>query len=297
MGSMKNTGKFLPTQETCRLGRLCETPKRDGIVPAPSYPGIDRIEARFAGRAYSMHRHDTYALGVTMHGVQTFWYHGEVRYSMPGQLIVLHPDEPHDGAAGTAAGLRYRMLYLEPSLLRQALGTRPHELPFVQDPVMTDIPLQRALLAALGDMDVEIDELLADQLIADLADGLNRHASSSAGPGLRLASSRVQRARSYLDARALYPVRSTELESVSGLDRFTLARQFKALFGTSPHRYLMMRRLQQARRLLQTGRELADVAAATGFSDQSHFNRRFKQAFGMAPGKWRTLVRSRALSA
>lgn len=266
-------------------------------MPAPSYPGIDRIEARFAGRAYSMHRHDTYAIGVTMHGVQTFRYRGEARRSLPGQLIVLHPDEPHDGAAGTAAGLRYRMLYLEPSLLRQALGTRPRELPFVKNPVMTDIPMQQALFAALGDMDIEMDELLADQLIADLADGLNRHASSFAGPGLKPAFPRVQRAREYLDAHALYPVRSKELEIVSGLDRYTLARQFKALFGTSPHRYLMMRRLQQARQLLQTGRELADVAATTGFSDQSHFNRRFKEAFGMAPGRWRTLVGSRTLSA
>lgn len=244
-----------------------------------------------------MHRHDTYAIGVTMHGVQSFWYRGEVRRSLPGQLIVLHPDEPHDGAAGTAAGLRYRMLYLEPSLLRQALGTRQRDLPFVKDPVITDIPMQQALLAVLGDMDIEIDELLADHLIADLADRLNRRASSFSGPKLKLASERVQRARAYLDAHAFYLVRSKELETVSGLDRFTLARQFKALFGTSPHRYLMMRRLQHARHFLQTGRALADVAVATGFSDQSHFNRRFKDAFGMAPGQWKALVRSHALSA
>lgn len=275
---------------------MCELPKDNRIVSAPPYPGIDRIEARFSGAAFSMHRHDTYAIGLTMHGVQSFWYRGEVRHSLPGQLIVLHPDEPHDGAAGTVAGLRYRMLYLEPSLLRQALRERRYDLPFVANPVVTDAAMRQTLLTALGDIEDAIDGLLADHLIADLLDGLSRHAGAPASRKRNLAFRRVQRARAYLDAHALRSVKSTELEAVSGLDRFTLTRQFKTLFGTSPHRYLMMRRLQHARQLLQAGEALADVAVATGFADQSHFNRQFKKAFGMTPGNWKALVRSDALS-
>lgn len=41
-------------------------------MQAPSSEGIERIEARFHGNAYAPHRHDTYALGVTLAGVQTF---------------------------------------------------------------------------------------------------------------------------------------------------------------------------------------------------------------------------------
>lgn len=282
--------RLLEGNEFNRLGRLCELPKEDGIVSAPPYPGIDRIEARFSGEAFSMHRHDTYAIGLTMHGVQSFWYRGEVRHSMPGQLIVLHPDELHDGAAGTVAGLRYRMLYLEPSLLRQALSGRRQELPFVRDAVVNDAAMRQALLTALGDIEDAIDGLIADHLIADLADGLRRHTKTPANRKLKLAFQRVQRAREYIDAHALRSVKSKELETVSGLDRFTLARQFKALFGTSPHRYLIMRRLQHAKHLLQEGEEMAEVALATGFVDQSHFNRQFKKAFGMTPGSWRALV-------
>jgi AraC-like DNA-binding protein len=52
----------------------------------------------------------------------------------------------------------------------------------------------------------------------------------------------------------------------------------------------MMRRLQRARTLIEAGEPLAEIAAATGFTDQSHLNRHFKKAFGLTPGRWATLV-------
>ncbi|TKB64563.1 MAG: AraC family transcriptional regulator, partial [Mesorhizobium sp.] len=99
------------------LGRLCADPAENCIVPAPGAAGMERIEARFHGDAFDLHRHDTYAIGVTLYGVQRFRYRGQTRQSLPGQIIILHPDELHDGGAGTEDGLRYRMLYLEPSLM------------------------------------------------------------------------------------------------------------------------------------------------------------------------------------
>ena len=83
---------------------------------------------------------------------------------------------------------------------------------------------------------------------------------------------------------------SDELEAISGLDRFTLARQFRLRFGTSPHRYLTMRRVAAGRRLLASGQAIADVAAETGFADQSHFHRHFLKTFGMTPGRWQRLA-------
>jgi AraC-like DNA-binding protein len=98
-------------------------------------------------------------------------------------------------------------------------------------------------------------------------------------------------AREYLEANATRTVRSGELEAVTGLDRFALARHFRAAFATSPHRYLLMRRLQRARAMIGMGEGLAEVAVATGFADQSHLSRHFKKAYGMTPGQWAGLRR------
>jgi AraC-like DNA-binding protein len=102
----------------------------------------------------------------------------------------------------------------------------------------------------------------------------------------------VARARDFLTAEATRAVASEELEMVSGLDRFTLARQFRALYGTSPHRFQVGQRLLNAQQLIARGMTLSETAAASGFADQSHLTRHFAARFGLTPGRWATLVRA-----
>jgi AraC-like DNA-binding protein len=272
------------------LERSCEN-SGEQIVSAPGFPGIERIEAHFYGEAFEPHRHDTYAIGVTLHGVQTFRYRGEKRVSRPGEIMILHPDEVHDGGAGTKDGLRYRMLYLEPSLLGRCLDRERSPLPFVAEPIVADVAFRKVLFAALGALDEDLDELLVDDLVARIAESLARHArrplKSLAAPARRSADL----AREYLEANATRLVRSEELEKVSGLDRYALSRHFRAAFATSPHRFQLMRRLQQARGMIGQGEALAEIAFATGFADQSHLSRQFKSAFGVTPGRWAELIR------
>jgi AraC-like DNA-binding protein len=79
------------------------------------------------------------------------------------------------------------------------------------------------------------------------------------------------------------------MEAVTGLDRYQFARQFRAIYGTSPYRYSVMRRLDVARAWLREARPLAETAVEAGFADQAHFTRTFKAAFGMTPGRYAKL--------
>ena len=277
------------------LGRLCADAAENCIISAPDPAGIERIEARFHGSAFDLHRHDTYAIGVTLQGVQTFRYRGAARLSLPGQIIVLHPDELHDGGAGTEDGLRYRMLYLEPSLMLDCLGGA--SLPFVRDAVVRDDAFCATLLSALGPLQQELDELFVDDFLTQLMHSLARHAGQPAKPMARTAWRAAALARDYLTENATRAVRSGELEAITGLDRYALSRHFRAAFSTSPHRFLVMRRLQRARRMITAGEPLAQIAVEAGFTDQSHFNRQFKKAFGMTPGRWSSLIRDSAPAA
>jgi AraC-like DNA-binding protein len=270
------------------LERLCA---QDWMRSTDTECGVELLEARLHGHAYQKHRHDTYAVCLTTAGVLAFDYRGTTETSVPGQVVVLHPDEPHDGYAGDAAGFGYRELYVHPALLFeaiQALLPGARTLPFVRGPVTDNRKLAAAVKRAF---ESPHEPLAMDSLILQLADGL-----TEAGAGYRAASrprhldaTAVRRARQYLDAQHTRAVHSSELEAVTGLNRYALARHFRIVCGTSPYRYLLMRRLDHAREQLGRGPLLADVALDTGFADQAHFSRAFKGAFGITPATYRAL--------
>ena len=149
-----------------------------------------------------------------------------------------------------------------------------------------------AVIAELIDKGVSDDELerSKSRLVAELAPVLLRLAGQAGRRQGASPTRHMHDIRDYLDANRFRQVNSGDLEAVAGLDRFTIARQFRRHFGTSPHRYLLMRRLASARERISLGQPLADIAADTGFADQAHFSRHFKKAYGMTPGRWAQLT-------
>ena len=273
------------------LERSCQGTVAGWLVSSRPAGGVELLSAWFAGEAYQKHRHDTYAIGVTDSGVQVFDYRGSVHASTPGQVVVLYPDEVHDGRAGTDEGFGYRIVYVEPFLLTDAVRTlcgRPCPLPFVSEPVSTNAMLSRTIDAAFR---APLDALAVDSLIVDLAQGLIAGERAGARPvsSRRVDVRAVERARQFLDAEKTRVVHSRELESITGLTRYDLARQFRITFGTSPYRYLLMRRLEFARERIHRERPLVEVALDAGFADQAHFTRAFRSAFGLTPARYRAL--------
>jgi AraC-like DNA-binding protein len=254
--------------------------------------GVELLRARFRGRAFTLHRHDTYAIGVTETGVQVFDYRGRVERGVPGDVVVLHPDEAHDGRAGGDDGFGYRIVYVEPARIAaavRAIRGRPAPLPFAREPVSRNPTLARAIAAAFR---APAEPLALDALVLRLAEGLLAGAPEGAAGGApRLDPAALDRARAFLDARRAI-VRSTELEAVTGLSRYELARQFRVRHGTSPYRYSLMRRLDFARGRLRVGTPPAEVALAAGFADQAHFTRMFRSAYGLTPGRYARLRRA-----
>jgi AraC-like DNA-binding protein len=264
-----------------RLERSCT---RDAIRFGSGAPGIERAEVFLTG-GFELHRHDTYAVGVTTSGVQTFRYRGSRRTCLPGQLHVLHPDELHDGGPATGDGLGYRILYIAPELVSQALDGAP--LPFVDEPVQGPAPEVVGLLADLAE---PIGELRAAEIAATLADVLVARAGGTPVRPAPLDLPALGRVREYLTAHAREQIPAARLEQVAGLDRFSIARSFRRAYGTSPDRYRLLRRLALARAALESGEPIARAAADAGFADQSHLTRQFKRCYGLTPARWAELT-------
>ncbi|MFM9925672.1 AraC family transcriptional regulator [Variovorax sp. H27-G14] len=264
-------------------------PPADWLLRGAGDGGLERIEAFFQGDAYALHRHDTYAIGCTMAGVQSFTYRTTLRHSVAGNTVVLHPDEVHDGHAGTHEGFRYRMLYVEPARLQEALGGVA--LPFVAGGVSTDPRLARAAHALLDHLGAPLEALEEDDAVLSLALALQAASGAPARePPGDFRAARI--AREFIHDQLDGVVTLDALAAAAGRDRWSLSRDFRAFFGTSPYRYVTLRRLDRARSHMLAGQPLADCAALAGFADQSHMTRQFVQAFGVTPARWLRIYRA-----
>src|SRR5438128_2605025 len=175
--------------------------RSDSIRFGPRAHGVERAEVYLSMCAFEPHRHDTYAIGITTAGVQTFSYRGTRRICLPGQLHFLHPDETHDGAAGTDDGFGYRILYVAPHLIRHAVDRS--ELPFVANPVQQPAPATRRHLASLlADIDEPITDLARVEIVTTIADSLRLLSGRTNQNGVPIDERAVELVRDYLTAHA-----------------------------------------------------------------------------------------------
>lgn len=255
--------------------------KKNWILRAPG--AFDRIEACVVDKAYAPHRHDTYTIGFTIGGTQKFDYRGETRYSKPGQMVILHPGELHDGRPDTDEGFHYRTLYLKTKLVQQVIGGNP--LPYIKGGISSDKHLHKILTPLLTDFERPLADLEYQDAVYDLATRLDE--ISDTPKSEKTINYRAARtALDYIDDNFSSEISLTDLAQVAQCDRWQLSRFFRSAFGTSPYRYSIHRRLDKASRLLLAGSSIADSALDCGFSDQSHFGRHFKNAFGLSPKAW-----------
>ena len=150
------------------------------------------------------------------------------------------------------------------------------------------------LLAAFPDSDRLEDALLlcstVTRLIA-LLSGMTRQPGRTVSPGHTRALTETE---AYIRQNLSADLSLEALSERAGFSPSHFHRVFTARFGKPPHEYVLERRIDAARAALQTdSANLAELAAACGFSSQAHFSTQFKKAMGVSPGQYRRAMLSR----
>lgn len=252
---------------------------------------ISLFKARFKDFVYSRHVHKEFALGIIEYGVEQFYYRGTTYSAPAGSLLTLNPDELHDGEAGVEYGYHYRMMYTPPDIIKEMLSEGLRVKPalrYFKEPVTMDADIARRFLYAHQLLDYDTAPLLEIQgcLVDVLTDLFLRHAYPTQPPRHLTSYAAIRKAREFIDASFTENPTLDTIAREVGLSRFHFLRLFKTSTGISPHAYLIQRRLDYAKTLIQQGCSLAQAAHEAGFADQSHLTRRFKAAYGITPGQY-----------
>ena len=274
-------------------------PGRLVIRRAAGLSSLELHEGTAFTHSYPRHWHDELFVTAITGGAGVFRWGRTESCATAGTLVVIAPREVHSHSPGPG-GRSFQSLHAASPFVSELVP----ELPRLAGPgglrsgATSDVRLVRRFLALhrlLGD---GRDRLLGESRLLDFLVDLAGRLPSAAGLDAPPASARerasIRRARQFLDDAGVSRVSLRELAELAGMSPFHFHRLFRTQVGMPPHEYLLRGRLQRARALLGEGRSAADVAAATGFADQSHLTRHFKRLVGFPPADYSRRVHARS---
>ncbi|MEM1298487.1 MAG: AraC family transcriptional regulator [Pseudomonadota bacterium] len=257
--------------------------------------GLDGLALVFedAGpHKYPVHTHDGYSVIGLKSGAKWFDTAGQqVRVDAPA-IAVANPGTPH-GCSPVDGPWSHRTWYISAELMADIAGTPDAVTPRFCGPVIQDEDLALRLRKiheqdpAESPLDWQSDALGALQALAE-----SHMQAERERPVLHDTASqhRMKAYEPLLLANLSGP--APDLKSLAdkgGVHVNQVIRDFRQVYGLTPGEFLRMKRLEHAKQILGEGSSLTEAAMDAGFSDQSHFSRMFRKAYGMTPSAYRNL--------
>jgi len=260
------------------------------VSSAPGESGVSVLRMRFPGGAY-------YGATLRQHFVR-FQMSSQVRLESAPAVRAVRCEGTVGSLAIYPAGVQCAIevkesvdalfVTIDPNRVAlaaaegSALGARLTERLSGYDEALFD--LARAL-ALEGDADYPNGPHYWNEVASSFINGLvTRHASASAkAPRGMLSKTALERLTEYIFAHLDEPIAVAALARIAGRSPFHFCRVFTRSVGMSPHRYVVHLRLQRAIEHIRDGRlGFAEIAACTGFADQSHLSRWIRRVHGVS---------------
>ena len=261
----------------------------------PEIEGLTLFAAEPGAHVHDIHSHGAHSVIVVTSGAKLFHHEGRTVRIPAGSIAVSNPGDLHGCEPADGQDWSHQTWYLEPALLQEiaeSLGRSGTAK--LRSPVISDTELANRLNAAHA-MAREGDVFERQSAALDALQALVElyGVGAETAPETEAASKAERRMEIY---KRLLSDAGSEITSLSDLaapadvSRNQVIRDFKQVSGVTPGVYRRNLQLELAKEALRAGRPLAQVAAEAGFSDQSHFSRMFRRAFGVTPNQYREVV-------
>lgn len=263
-------------------------------------PGLPYLELRLVldGRkvTYAPHSHQQWSVGAILAGQSEFLCADRLHYVEQGALVLMNPDQVHACNPRQNSPWAYYMMHLDKNWLADVLqqaGIRTSAL-------WRDTKVDTLCEAALFDGFVVVAELLmsAQYSAAEKEQKLKAYLTrlfvqlelQNHNTDDLLPANPLYQVAAYLSEHCQEDRAIGSISAEFGYSAGYLVRAFKRHFNMTPHAYRLNRRVQLGQQALKQGEAISAVAQITGFSDQAHFQRAFKQRVAATPDQYRRSV-------
>ncbi|WP_196891602.1 AraC family transcriptional regulator [Aureivirga marina] len=218
-------------------------------------------------------------------------------FMISGDIPVVNPFTLHKSENLDIKGFQYRMFYIDSELFlkvsQEVFGKEI--LPQFQEFAIRDVYLEKNLIQLHKILFQDSYTLLQKQnyLYEILTYMVKNHTIIGKENQLKLNHSKniVSKVEDFLRVHYHQKIELQDLVEIANLSPYHLNRIFAKEKGIPPHQFLINLRLNKARKLLKTSKNVTEIGLEVGFFDQSHFTRNFKNFIGITPKKYQLAIR------
>lgn len=208
--------------------------------------GITALSASFTDFKYKKHSHNEYAIGVTLRGIQQYNLDGSFQSSYKNGVMLLNPEQPHDGMAHDESGIDYVMLYIEPKLFLEIIEKK--DIVRFNAPIVYNYRLEQQILGLSNAILGEEDEALCSELLLNLADSFTETGLSR---NYKKDSALIIKAKDMICCNFNDVLKLDDICEELGISKFKFIRLFKAGTGISPYQYFLNCKVEYAKKIIE----------------------------------------------
>lgn len=262
-----------------------------------AYAPIDALQIVHTARSFPPHFFETCTISVVESGASRLSTKQGSWLATPGSVIVLAPGELHTAEVVSEEPYGYRSAYLTPDVARDVLlgraGAGEGAALTAHRAVLPASTAGMAFRSAHRDLATDPARTDAEARLLQSMRTLVQEATTGSGASVAASDSAlVADAQAFLGEHIATRVSLRDVAARFGISPFRLIRVFGRVTGLSPYAWLLLLRVNEARRLLEAGAPVSDATYRCGFSDQSHLTRTFRRTFGVPPGQYARAARA-----
>ena len=242
-------------------------------------------------RAFPNHFHEYYVFGLIEGGKRILSCKNEEYRLQKNDIVVFNPGDNHSCRPMENESLDYRGVNIPKETMVRLTQeiTGESNLPTFSANVIYDEEIANLLRSLHQLMITESHEFEKEEIFLFLISQLLQKYGMTLEKDLTNCSMEIEKACAYMEENYAKHISLDELCIYIGMSKSTLLRAFTKFRGVTPYCYLENVRISKAKKLLEQGVALSEVAPLTGFSDQSHFTNYFSRFIGISPKTYREI--------
>ena len=251
---------------------------KNNYYKLPILDGLELFEAKQHKLNFPFHAHKTFNITLVIEQPFSTKLSNRFLQATAGSIVITNPGEVHATICDNKIGNSFFTFYVSPDVLKKL---NSNKLVFFDSKIIFDESLFRKLYTlsqnnyiAEFNVEKELLSILKHLVLKYATDGFTAHQENKLF-------------QKFLEEEASEKFSLEKTAYRFGLNKYKFLRLFRQETGLTPNNYVILKRVEECKKLLQTQDDLLGIAIQTGFYDATHLCKHFKKITGITPLAYR----------